>query len=240
MRKVFLFLIVGLLGVSTINAQTIRKVRGNGKVMDRDRRMLPFDKVEISGDFDVVFLNNPYEKKITLTGDMNLQSLVLTKVENRILKIGYRSPVQIVSQTQPIKVIIPSKEIVEVTNNGSGKAYNLGVVEIQKFAITNNSDGIVDFRVKTDELTVMQNGTGTILLNGTTNTLKVNTEGTGSVDGKELTSFFTQVELNGKGDVYTNTLNGLDGNINNSGNLYYRVTKTLNINENNTGKVIKY
>ncbi len=240
MRKVFLFLIVGLLSASTINAQPVRKVKGNGKVMDRDRRMLPFDKVEIYGDFDVVFLNNPYEKKITLSGDLNLQSLVLTKVENKVLKIGYRSPVQIVSQTQPIKVVIPSKEIVEVTNNGSGKIYNLGVVEIQKFAINNNSNGVVDFRVKTDELTVVQNGTGNILLNGSTNTLKVTTESTGSVDGKELTSFFTQVELNGEGDVYTNTLNGLDGYINNSGNLYYRVTKTLNINENNKGKVIKY
>ena len=56
----------------------------------------------------------------------------------------------------------------------------------------------------------------------------------------DFSNFFTEIELNGTGNVYTNTVNGIDGNINGTGNLYYKATKTVNVTENGNGKAEKY
>ncbi|MEG1019939.1 MAG: hypothetical protein RSE50_00355, partial [Myroides sp.] len=59
------------------------------------------------------------------------------------------------------------------------------------------------------------------------------------INAKELSAFFTEVDSSGSGNIYTNTVNGIDGSLNGRGNLYYRVTKTVNVTENSEGKVIK-
>ena len=236
MKKLVFFLMI--LGCVT-SAQAQRKVKGNGRVMDRDRRVQPFTKVEVSGDFDVVFLNNPFDKKITVSGDMNLQALIETKVENGLLTIQYRQPVEILSKTQPLKVTVPSRDIVEITNYSSGNVYNVGAIELLKFTLNNEGTGTTTFRVKTDEFTVNQKGSGKLELSGSTNIAKINLSGSGNVIASDMSTFYTEIESTGSGSLYTNTVNGIDGNLNGSGNLYYRATKTVNVTENNTGKIIK-
>lgn len=234
-KAIVVFLMLG----SLFSAHAQRKVKGNGNVMDRDRRIQPFTKVIVSGDFDVVFVNNPFDKKITVSGDTNLQALIETKVENGILTIQYRQPVEIVSKTQDLKVTIPSRDIVEIINTSSGHVYNMGAIEVMKFTLTNEATGKTNFRVKTDELTVNQNGTGVLELSGSTNIGKINITGSGDVQGKEMSTFYTEIQSSGSGSLYTNTVNGIDGALNGSGNLYYRATKTVNVTTNGTGKVIK-
>lgn len=236
MKKVLL-LFVFLGCIHSMDAQ--RKVKGNGNVMDRDRRVQPFTKVIVAGDFDVVFLNNPFDKKITVSGDTNLQALIETTVENGVLTIQYRQPVEIVSKTQDLKVTIPSRDITEIINKSSAHVYNVGAIEVLKFTLINEATGVTTFRLKTDEATIQQNGSGTIELAGSTNIAKFNLKGSGDVKASEMSTFYTEIESTGSANLYTNTVNGIDGFLDGSGNLYYRTTKTVNVTENSTGKIIK-
>ena len=105
-----LFIFIFLIGTTAnIAAQTPgpRKVKGNGKVMERERRLPEFDRIEISGNIDATLLNNDFQKKIMINGDMNLQPLIKSKVENGTLYLTYNNNVVIISQTEPLKVRIP-------------------------------------------------------------------------------------------------------------------------------------
>jgi len=238
-----LFIFIFLIGTTAnIAAQTPgpRKVKGNGKVMERERRLPEFDRIEISGNIDATLLNNDFQKKIMINGDMNLQPLIKSKVENGTLYLTYNNNVVIISQTEPLKVRIPSKKIKEIILKDGAKLTNLGAIETLQLKITTTDNSSADLRLKVDEVILDIENDSEIKLNGSANILKINYKGSKDFDGKELSNFFTEIELEGSGNVYTNTVNGIDGNISGTGNLYYKATKTINVTENGNGKSEKY
>lgn len=238
-----LFIFIFLIGTTAnIAAQTPgpRKVKGNGKVMERERRLPEFDRIEISGNVDATLLNNDFQKKIMINGDMNLQPLIKSKVENGTLYLTYNNNVVIISQTEPLKVRIPSKKIKEIILKDGAKLTNLGAIETLQLKITTTDNSSADLRLKVDEVILDIENDSEIKLNGSANILKINYKGSKDFDGKELSNFFTEIELEGSGNIYTNTVNGIDGNISGTGNLYYKATKTINVTENGNGKSEKY
>jgi len=239
----FIYLLVFILSVTlNTNAQTAgpRKVKGNGKVIERERRLPEFTKIEISGNIDATILNNDFQKKIVINGDMNLQPLIKSKVENGTLYLTYNNNVVILSQTTPLKVRIPSKNINEIVLKDGAKLTNLGAIEILQLKINAFDNSSAELKLKTDEVIINIENEAQLKFNGSTNIAKIKHNGTIDLDNKELSNFFTEIELNNSGNIFTNTVNGIDGNINGTGNLYYRATKTVNVTENGTGKVEKY
>lgn len=239
----FLFILLFILGTSiNSNAQTPgpRKVKGNGRVMERERRLPEFDRIEITGSIDVTLLNNDFQKKIMVNGDMNLQPLIKSRVENGTLYLTYNNNIVILSQTEPLKVRIPSKKIKEIILKDGAQLTNLGAIETLQLKITATDNSTADLRLKTDEVIIDLDKDAELKLNGSANILKINHKGSKDFDAKELSNFYTEIELDGNGSIYSNTVNGIDGTINGSGNLYYRATKTVNVTENGTGKIEKY
>ncbi|RRJ93282.1 DUF2807 domain-containing protein [Paenimyroides tangerinum] len=238
-----IYILVFILGATLNgNAQTQgpRKVKGNGRVIEKERRLPEFDRIEISGNIDATILNNDFQKKIMVNGDINLQTLIKSKVENGTLYLTYNNNVIILSQTEPLKVRIPSKKIKEIVLKDGAKLTNLGAIETLQLKITSTDNSTADLRLKVDEVILDIENDSEIKLNGSANILKINYKGSKDFDAKELSNFFTEIELEGSGNVYTNTVNGIDGNINGTGNLYYKATKTVNVTDNGNGKAEKY
>ncbi len=175
-----------------------------------------------------------------VNGDINLQTLIKSKVENGTLYLTYNNNVIILSQTEPLKVRIPSKKIKEIVLKDGAKLTNLGAIETLQLKITSTDNSTADLRLKVDEVILDIENDSEIKLNGSANILKINYKGSKDFDAKELSNFFTEIELEGSGNVYTNTVNGIDGNINGTGNLYYKATKTVNVTDNGNGKAEKY
>lgn len=238
MKKLIVLLVLTFAVAGSAYAQ--RKARGNGNVIDRERRIPEFDKVKIDGDFEVVFLNNEFDKKIVMHGDANLQGLILAKVEDGVLSIGYKGEVEILEQTVPLKVTIPTRSVVEITNSGSGVVRNMGIIEAENLVLNNTGEGSLELNIKTQNSAINLAGSGKIVLSGRSNTATFKNNGSGVIDGKEMSVFFSEITVGGSGNVYTNTLNGIDGNINGSGNIYYKVTKTVSVEENGTGKALRF
>lgn len=224
------------------NAQNTnpRKVKGNGRVMERARKVTEFNKLEITGNITVILLNNDFKKEILLNGDMNLQPLIKSKVENETLSLTFDNNINIISQTEPLRVTIPSKKITEIVLKDGAKLSNLGAIETLKLKITTSENSEADLRIKTDEVIVVTEGDSELKLNGASNIVKIDHKSTKDINAKELSAFYSEIELNASGSLYSNTVSGIDGNINSSGNLYYKATKTVNVKENDLGRILKY
>lgn len=238
MRKFLVLFLMGLIAVTSY-AQN-RKIKGNGVVQEKNRKVQKYTKLVVEGEVIVEILNNPFKNTIRTSGDANLHQLVQINVTNEVLTLKRKPGFEVLNQTEPLKVTLTTKDLTEITMNGeNGSLTNMGAIEIPKLSLTNTGSGKMQLRVKTEELLLNTENNGAIIVDGNSNTVKINSKSSADIDAKELSAFFTEVDSSGSGNIYTNTVNGIDGSLKGSGNLYYRITKTINVTEAAEGKVIK-
>ncbi len=238
MKKIIAIAFLSLLSVSTFAQE--RKIKANGVVQEKNRRVQKYNKLVVDGEVIVEILNNPFNNVVRTNGDANLHQLIQLSVQNEVLTIKRKPGFQILNQTVPLKVTLATRDLTEITMNGDGgNLTNLGAIEILALKLTNTGNGVMNLRVKTDELSLNTENNASITVEGNSNIVKINSKSSGDINAQELSTFYTEVHSEGSGSIYTNTVNGIDGSLNGSGNLYYRVTKTVNVSENGEGKVIK-
>lgn len=238
MRKFLALFFVFLLTVTSYAQE--RKIKGNGVVQEKNRKVQKYTKLVVEGEVTVEILNNPFKNTIRTSGDANLHQLVQVSVVNDVLTLKRKPGFVIVNQTEPLIVTLATKDLTEITMTGdNGSVTNMGAIEIPQLTLTNTGSGKMELRVKTEDLLLNTDNNASITVEGNANTVKINSKGSGDVDAKELSAFFTEIKSTGSGNIYTNTVNGIDGSLDGEGNLYYRVTKTVNVTENGAGKVIK-
>ena len=238
MKKILALLFVSIFTISTY-AQD-RKIKANGVVQEKNRRVQPYTKVVLEGELLVEILNNPFKNTIRTTGDGNVHQLIQATSADGVLTIKRRPGFIIDNPTVPLKVSLTSQDIAEITMIGDGGVLtNMGALEVPKLTLTNTGKGKMDLRVRVEELLLNTENDGSITVEGNANTVRINSKSSGDIMMNELSNFFTEVTSTGSGNIYTNTVNGIDGSLNGEGNLYYRFTKTVNVTENGEGKAIK-
>lgn len=238
MKKILALLFVSIFTISTY-AQD-RKIKANGVVQEKNRRVQPYTKVVLEGELLVEILNNPFKNTIRTTGDGNVHQLIQATSTDGVLTIKRRPGFIIDNPTVPLKVSLTSQDIAEITMIGDGGVLtNMGALEVPKLTLTNTGKGKMDLRVRVEELLLNTENNGSITVEGNANTVRINSKSSGDIMMNELSNFFTEVTSTGSGNIYTNTVNGIDGSLNGEGNLYYRFTKTVNVTENGEGKAIK-
>lgn len=238
MKKILALLFVSIFTISTY-AQD-RKIKANGVVQEKNRRVQPYTKVVLEGELLVEILNNPFKNTIRTTGDGNVHQLIQATSADGVLTIKRRPGFIIDNPTVPLKVSLTSQDIAEITMIGDGGVLtNMGALEVPKLTLTNTGKGKMDLRVRVEELLLNTENDGGIIVEGNANTVRINSKSSGDIMMNELSNFFTEVASTGSGNIYTNTVNGIDGSLDGEGNLYYRFTKTVNVTENGEGKAIK-
>jgi hypothetical protein len=216
-----------------------RKVRGNGNVVTKDKRIEAFTKVIVEDGLDVTLLNNPFQNKIAITADANLHQIIDSEISNGVLTIKIKDGIEIINKTENFKVSITSKDIESFTIKGNSNLVGTGVNEILKLSLINEGSGSVNLKVKTDELKAVNNGSGTITAEGSSNLVSIKNAGSGNTNLDTVSTFFLEVDSSGSGNVYTNAVNGIDGTLSGSGNIYYKNTKTVNIETTGSGQVLR-
>lgn len=238
MRKFLALFFVSILTITSYAQE--RKIKGNGVVQEKNRKVQKYTKLVVEGEVIVEILNNPFKNTIRTSGDANLHQLIQVSVVNEVLTLKRKPGFEIVNQTEPLIVSLATKDLTEITMNGDkGIVTNMGALEIPMLTLTNTGSGKMELRVKAEDLLLNTDNNASITVEGNANTVKIDSKGSGDVIAKDLSAFFTEINSTGSGDIYTNTVNGIDGSLNGTGNLYYRVTKTVNVAENGEGKIIK-
>lgn len=242
MKKLITLFFISLISISGFaqEQKPLRKIKANGVVQEKNRRAQKYTKLVVEGEVNVEILNNDFKNVIRTNGDGNLQQLYSIIVANEVLTIKRKTGFEILNQTVPFKITLATKDLTDISMSGEkGNITNMGVIEITKLNLSNTGNGTMNLRVKVEDLALNTENNASITVEGNANTVKINSKSSGDIIAKDLSTFFSEVESNGSGNIYTNTVNGIDGNLNSSGNLYYRITKTVNVNENAEGKVIK-
>lgn len=211
------------LGIMTSCMGQWKKVRGNGNMTTIERSTGDYDKVSVSGWFDVILVDGN-EGRITLEGEENLLEYVVTEVKNGVLKIKTERGINLKPSRYKdgITITVPIEEIGGVVLSGSGDIIGKTRINAGEFSATVSGSGDVTLDLDANSVRATLSGSGDITLNGSAQSLDATVSGSGDIDAYELETDHVEVTVSGSADVAVTANKSLKGRVSGSGDIHYR------------------
>ncbi|PHQ57552.1 MAG: DUF2807 domain-containing protein [Lutibacter sp.] len=220
MKKLFISVLVLLITSTNINAQFFtKKIKGNGDIVTKSRRVTDYDKIAVAGAFDVELFKGK-EGVITIKADENLMEYIITEVKKGTLKIKTKKGYNI-NTRKTIIIRVPFKNIDAVSLAGSGDVYSEDVIDSSELKLNIAGSGNLNLKVSTKNLKSSIAGSGNINLSGDTDQLTCSIAGSGNINSYNLKAGIATVKIAGSGNVKVNAIHEIHAKNVGSGNIYY-------------------
>lgn len=189
---------------------------GSGKMTTESRTVDAFERVETNLAVAMTIVVGK-SQSVELTFDDNLIDFIQTDVDGKTLVIesdeSFSSESELV-----IKITVPSLELIR--SQGSGEI-DIANVDSKRFR-------------------VVLNGSGNIRVDGKSESIDIEINGSGEVNTTELTSGDVTVSINGSGEAMVLANGELDAEINGSGNITYTgKPEAVHTSVNGSGRIKK-
>ena len=224
MKKVFLksiaALFVTILFLTSCNAQKYGRIKGSGNIINETRNVGSFDKVAVSGSFDV-FLVEGNEGNIDIKIEDNLLAYLVTEVDNGKLKIKWKKGTSI-NTRKGVVLTVYYKGIEAVSLSGSGDIIGKDLLKSNNFKVTVAGSGDIKLNVKTNEIDAAISGSGDIDLEGSSESFTAAIAGSGDIDAVNLKTDKAALRISGSGGITITVINELNAKISGSGDIKYK------------------
>jgi hypothetical protein len=151
--------------------------------------------------------------------DSNLLEYVKTEVSGMKLKINDSRCFKSVTD---YKIYITTNKLTKLSVDGASKITGESPIKSEKLSIKNNGTGDVQLTLDVNKLDIDANGTGELKLFGKAQDVEVDIEGAGSVDAFGLQSKIVDAKVNGAGTCKLDVSEEFNGNVGGSGKIYYK------------------
>ena len=211
MRRLFLIAITAI----TIASCSKDDYTGSGNAISEFRDVNLFTKISSEGTFVVNITQGPTQS-LEIIADDNIIGRVKTAVSDGQLKIyledgNYKNTY--------LEANITVADLNEIKNEGTG---DITVFELQ-------SSGTME---------IENIGTGNIAVAGYTDNLTILNVGSGTINGAEFMAANVELRIEGSGDCEVYCTESLNVNIEGSGNVYYKGSPSVTIDISGSGQVI--
>jgi hypothetical protein len=224
MKKSIQLIIICTLLVSNITRaqwSSNQKIKGNGKVVSEKRVTASYEKIAVSGFFDVELVTGT-EGTITVKGEENLLPFIKIEVIDQVLKIYTKKNKYIsTSKGKGILVIVPFESINQVTLTGSGDVITKNVITSTNFSAKLTGSGHMDLEIEATDVNANLTGSGDINLSGKTENINSEVGGSGDIDASKLISKNANASVSGSGDNAVSCSESLYARVTGSGEIKY-------------------
>ncbi len=190
--------------------------KGSGDLVTQERTVEAFSRIETNLSVEmVVEVGKP--QAVSLSFDDNLIDFIRTEVDGKTLVIDTEESFSSRNSVQ-IKVSVPAIDLIMTEGSGVIDVHNL-----------NNKK----FRI-------ILSGSGDVHLDGTSEFIDIEINGSGDVDATELAAGDVAVTINGSGAARVAATGSLDAEVNGSGDvLYTGKPEAIYSSVNGSGKIRK-
>lgn len=162
-------------------------------------RSLPaFDKIGISGGFDVVYLKQGDAESVVL----DLQGIDADKIETEVkdgqLKIKTKKGSY---HNYKAKITVTYRNLKSVANSGSSDIETLSPIKADEFEFASSGSGNFRGELEVKDLDVAISGSSDMTLSGNADTQEIAISGSGNVNARALKGTSADVAISGSGDV---------------------------------------
>ena len=218
--KSIMFLSVSLLFLTSCIAQNNRRIKGSGNIIQKSRSVGSFEKVGVSGSFDV-YLVKGNEGHLDIEIEDNLLPYLITEVDGGKLKIKWKKGTSI-STRKSVVITVQFKDINAVALTGSGDIISKDRINADHFDTAVSGSGDIELDLDVNSLKAAVSGSGDIDLKGSTKTFEAAVAGSGDISAYNLKSEKAEVKVSGSGDIELTVSKELIARVSGSGDIEYR------------------
>lgn len=161
-----------------------------------------FTGIESYAMTDVEFTQGPLS--ITLTAPEKIIDKIEVKVEDGILKVGYKEPSEIINinDLNPSKLVVSAPSVGSFISTGTGD-FTIKGIDVKEIFISSTGTGDIDLKTaRCTKITASSYGTGDIDINYLSCLIAdFNTSGTGDIGVKRISADKVSGQTSGTGDI---------------------------------------
>jgi len=229
-------------------------VKGNGEIVEVERVLYAFEKVDNKGVADIYFHKSD-EYLAVIKTDSNIQEYIELDQDGDKLIISMKSGSYDINKLD-IDIYCPTLSV--VTISGSGDFETVDKIEVDSFVInilgsgdmkidvesTDNQvnisgSGDIKGKIVCQSFSGSVTGSGDISINGNSQNATINIMGSGDFKGGEFHTKEAKVGIMGSGDVDISVENALNASIMGSGDIRYFGNPTVTKSVMGSGEIIK-
>lgn len=234
-RFIFLLSIISLMSTSCYRRNGWG-VRGTGSDVTENRPLYGFDRIHLSTDAEVEYVQDSLYF-FEVTGQANVLQVLKTEVKNSILKIGFNSDVW---DHHTIKIKVHSPHILEFEISGSGDIKSFEAIDASSLECNISGSGnIVLSSLTANSAFANISGSGNVDLgSGTVTNEDFHISGSGNIESLNLLSTKANAEISGSGNISLNVVDDLKVSISGSGDVKYKGRPAVNTSISGSGRLI--
>ena len=176
-------------------------VNGNGNVITKERNITSsFDHIEVSRGLDV-YLTQSETESLTVQADENLHDIIITKVENNILKIYTEKNI---SYSEAKKVMVSFKNISKISASSGSDVYSTGFLVVDNLELDASSGADMDLEVKVKSLHCKASSGGDLKVNGIADALVAIASSGSDINARNLSTLTTNASASSGADIVVN------------------------------------
>ncbi|MBD0833318.1 head GIN domain-containing protein [Aestuariibaculum sediminum] len=212
-------------------------VKGNGKVLTQKRSVNePFTGIKASEGLDV-YVTQSDKVNVVVEADENLQDLIITEVDNGILKIHTKKNI---GRSKAKKVTVSFKDITSIKSTSGSSVKGTNTVVENDLILESSSGSDIKIDVNTHNLTCKTSSGSDIKVSGNTKSLSVESSSGSDFKGANLIAESSQVKASSGADITVNTLKDLTAKASSGADIkYLGDPEIINKDSSSSGSVKK-
>ncbi len=196
----------------------IHTIDGNGEVTKEQRAVSSFDKIDISGGYEVL-INQGDEEKLELEVDENLLEYIETETKDNTLYISSTEPI---GGATSLKLYITVVDVDDIDVSGAIELRNKGTYKTENLEIDVSGASDIDLDVDIENLIMDMSGASETTLTGNASNFEIDISGAGELQAKKLKTRNTTISISGAGSAVVHAKKTLNVSVSGAGSVKYK------------------
>ena len=229
-KRIFLGLVIAFALNSCINT-----IDGNGEITKEQRKVTSFNKIDISGGYEVL-INQGNEERLEIEVDENLLEYIKTETNNNTLFISSKKPI---GNATSLKLYITVVDIDDIDVSGAIELNNKGTFKTENLEIDVSGAADINRDVDVENLTMEMSGASETTLSGTAENFEIEISGAGELQAKKLKTKNTSIDISGAGSAVVHAKKTLKVEVSGAGSVKYKGNPKIEKDISGAGSVEK-
>ncbi|WP_242093160.1 head GIN domain-containing protein [Aestuariivivens sediminicola] len=212
-------------------------VRGNGDVVMKERIVHEnFTTIKATEGLDV-YLTQGTDESIVIEADENLHDLILTDIEDGVLKIHTKENI---GYSKAKKVLVSFRDISQIISTSGSDVYSTNTINADNLNLRSTSGSDMKLDVNTSTLHCEATSGSDLKLSGKTNTLIAEATSGSDIKAGELFAESSEVKATSGADITINTSKQLTARASSGGDInYYGNPERVDKKDSSSGSIRK-
>lgn len=191
--------------------------KGNGVRITEKIKVGDFNRLEISGSFEVILTENNTDE-VVIEIDENLLRYIDITVRGTLLEIDSDRRLD---SKDGIIIEVPVKKLASLSSSGASSIQTTNPLQSDNININLSGAGKLDLMLDASDVSIEVSGATLVYLEGSAKTFDIEMSGAGSLEASDFEVQDCFVQISGVGNILVNVTGTLDAEVSGLGKVEY-------------------